>query len=112
VLNVVLGHRPNWLIAVNQLGVGYRGMNDLVNAVATFRRAVDLDGRNTFGLYNLGEAYYASGNKKEAKKINDKLRKVDPALSSRLDSVIAGRIVNGATQQVRQKVPKAPRLPF
>lgn len=112
VLNVVLGHRPNWLIAVNQLGVGYRGMNDLVNAVATFRHAVDLDGRNTFGLYNLGEAYYASGNKKEAKKVNDKLRKVDPALSSRLDSVIAGRIVNGATQQVRQKVPKAPRLPF
>ena len=80
VLQTALSLRPNWIIASNQLGLGYRGMNDLVNAVATFRRVVDLDGRNTFGLYNLGEAYNASGNKKEAKKVNDRLKKIDPAL--------------------------------
>jgi tetratricopeptide (TPR) repeat protein len=116
VLNMVIGRNPNWLIAVNQLGVGYRGMNDLVNAVATFKQAVNIDGRNTFGLYNLGEAYYASGNKKEAKKVNDKLKKIDPALSARLDNVLAGRAIDAATQQIQQKVPakipRVPRLPF
>ena len=116
VLNTVLGLNPNWLVAVNQLGVGYRGLNDLANAVATFKHAVELDGKNTFGLYNLGEAYNASGNKKEAKKVNDRLRKIDPTLSARLDNVLAGRAIDAATQQVQQKVPakvpKMPRLPF
>ena len=110
-LSTALGLRPNWVIAVNQLGVGYRGQNDLVNAVATFKHAVDLDGRNTVGLYNLGEAYHASGNNKEAKKVNDKLRKIDPTLSARLDNVLAGRVVDAARQQVEQKVPKVPKVP-
>jgi tetratricopeptide (TPR) repeat protein len=112
VLQVALGLHSNWLIATNQLGLGYRGLNDMVNAVATFKRVVDLDGRNTFGLYNLGEAYNASGNKKDAKKINDRLKKIDPNLASRLDGVITGKIINGATQQFQQKIPKVPRLPF
>lgn len=112
VLKTVLGRNGNWLIATNQLGVGYRGMNDLVNAVATFKQAVNLDGNNTFGLYGLGEAYYASGNKKEAKKINDRLRKLDPSLATRLDNIISGKVLIDATKQkIEQKIPK-PRLPF
>ena len=67
-------------------------------------------------IINLGEAYYASGNKKEAKKVNDKLKKIDPALSARLDNVLAGRAIDAATQQIQQKVPakipRIPRLPF
>jgi len=113
VLRTALGLHSNWLIATNQLGVGYRGMNDLVNAVATFKQAVNIDGNNTFSLYNLGEAYYASGNKKEAKKVNDRLKKIDPALGSQLDNVISGRVVvDAARQKIEQKVPKVPRLPF
>jgi superkiller protein 3 len=111
VLQIALGLHGNWVIATNQLGLGFRGLNDLTNAVATFKRAVDLDGRNTFGLYNLGEAYNASGNKKDAKKVNDRLKKIDPNLASRLDNVIAGRVVDAATQQIQQKVPKVPRIP-
>ena len=49
-------------------GLGYRGLKDLTNAIATFNQVVNLDGRNTYGLYSLGEAYYASGTKKEEKK--------------------------------------------
>lgn len=112
VLKTVLGFRRDWVIASNQLGLGYRGLNDLVNAVATFKHVVDLDGRNTYGLFNLGEAYFASGKKKEAKKINDRLKRIDPALAARLDSVIAGRVVDAARQKVEQKVPKIPRIPF
>ena len=111
VLNVAVGLHQNWVIAINQLGFGFRGLNDLVNAVATFKRAVDLDGRNTFGLFNLGESYFASGNKKEAKKVHDRLAKIDPALAARLDNVIAGRVVDAAKQRVEQKI-KVPRFPF
>lgn len=112
VLNTALGLHNNWVIAINQIGYGYRGMNDLKNAVATYKRAVDLDGRNTYGLYNLGEAYYASGNKNEAKKVNDRLRKIDPTLAARLDNVIAGRLIDAAKQKVEQKIPiKIPRFP-
>lgn len=112
VLNVVLGYNRNWAIAVNQLGVGYRGIGDLKNAIATFKRVVDSDGRNTFGLYNLGEAYYASGNKNEAKKINDRLKKIDPTLAATLDNVIAGKVIDAAKQKVEQKIPvRIPRFP-
>jgi tetratricopeptide (TPR) repeat protein len=114
VLNLALGLHRDWVIAINQLGLGYRGLNDLANAVATFKRVVDLDGGNVRGLFNLGEAYNASGNKKEAKKINDKLKKIDPTLAATLDNVIAGRAINAATQQIENKIPKPriPRIPY
>jgi tetratricopeptide (TPR) repeat protein len=112
-LNVAVSLRQNWVIAINQLGLGYRGLNDLANAVATFKRVVDLDGSNSFGLFNLGEAYNASGNKKEAKKINDKLRKLNPALASKLDNVLSGKVViDAAKQKIENKIPKVPKIPF
>jgi tetratricopeptide (TPR) repeat protein len=112
-LNAAIGLHGNWVVAMNQLGYGYRGLGDLVNAISIFKQAVQLDSRNRFGLFNLGEAYYASGNKKDAKKINDQLRKVDPALSVRLDNVISGRaVVDDATRKVQQKIPKLPRFPY
>ena len=109
ILQTVLGFRQNWVLATNQLGLGFRGLGDLVNAVATFKRVVDLDGRNTFGLFSLGEAYNASGNKKEAKKINDKLKKIDPALAARLDSIFSGKAI---IDKVVPKVPRLPRFPL
>ncbi|MFN0280257.1 MAG: tetratricopeptide repeat protein [Pyrinomonadaceae bacterium] len=111
VLKTVLGMNNNWLIATNQLGVGYQGMNDYVNAIATFKQAVNIDGNNTFSLFNLGSSYSASGNKKEAKKINDKLKKLDPKLAAALDNVIAGKIIDATKQKIEQKI-KVPKLPF
>ena len=115
VLNTAVSLNNNWVIAMNQLGYGYRGLNDLKNAVAIFKRAVDLDGRNTYGLFNLGEAYYASGNKNEAKKINDRLRKINPSLAANLDNIFSGKaVLDNATRKVEQKIPKVrvPRIPF
>ena len=113
VLNTAVKLRPNWVIAINQLGLGFRGLNDLVNAVNTFKQVVNLDGNNAYGLLNLGEAYNASGNKKEAKKINDRLKKINPALASKLDSFISGKaLIEGGKQKVIDKVPKVPRIPF
>jgi tetratricopeptide (TPR) repeat protein len=109
VLNVAVKLRPNWVIAMNQLGLGFRGLKDFVNAVAILKQVVNIDSNNTFGLFNLGETYSASGNKKEAKKINDRLKRIDPALASQLDSFISGKAV---IDKVVPKVPKVPRLPF
>ena len=114
VLTTVLGFRKDWSIAANQLGMGYRGLGDLKNAVSTFKRVVDLDKNNVTGLFNLGEAYNASGNAKEAKKINDQLRKINPAAASKLDSVLSGKaVVDAAKQQIQNKIPiKIPKFPF
>ncbi|MGB7202691.1 MAG: tetratricopeptide repeat protein [Pyrinomonadaceae bacterium] len=115
VLNTAVSLNNNWVIAMNQLGYGYRGLNDLTNAVAIFKRAVDLDGKNTYGLFNLGEAYHASGNKNEAKKINDRLRKINPKLAASLDNIFSGKaVLDNATRKIDQKIPKikVPRIPF
>lgn len=116
VLNAALGLRSNWGIAMNQLGLGYRGLNDLTNALSMFKRVVDLDGNNTYGLFNLGEVYNATGNKKEAKKINDKLKKLDPRLAATLDGIFSGKISipGGVVPSVPNvpKVPKVPKFPY
>lgn len=112
VLKVALGLRSGWGLATNQLGLGYRGLGDLTNAVAMFKQVVDMNGNDKFGLFNLGEAYNASGNKKEAKKINDRLKKLDPAMASMLNDVFNGKIPTmGVPVNVPVNVPKVPKLP-
>ncbi len=112
ILKTVLSFRKDWAIASNQLGLGYRGLGDMKNAIATFKRIVDLDKNSVTGLFNLGATYQLSGNSKEAKKINDQLRKINPAAASRLDDVISGKIVlDAATQKINQKIPSIPKLP-
>ena len=115
VLNTAVGLHKGWTIALNQLGLGYRGLNDLTNAVTIFKQVTDLDGNNVFGLFRLGEAYNASGNKKEAKKINDRLKKLDPALAGMLNDVFNGKIPmpglgNVGLPTVVPNIPKVPKV--
>lgn len=109
-LNVALSLRNDWVIALNQLGLGYRGMNNLSAALTQFNRVVTLDGNNVAGLFNLGSAQYASGDKKGAKKTQDRLRKLNPALAEQLGNVIAGKIIDAGTREIKKKIPI--RLPF
>jgi len=111
-LNIALSLRHDWVIALNQLGLGYRGLNNLSMALTQFNRVVTLDGNNIAGLFNLGSAQYASGDKKGAKKTQDRLKKLSPALADRLGNVIAGKLVEAGTQEIRKKVPVPVRLPF
>ncbi len=112
VLKVALGLRSGWGLATNQLGLGYRGLGDMANAISMFKQVVDLNGNDKFGLFNLGEAYNASGNKKEAKKINDRLKKLDPAMASMLNDIFDGKIPTmGVPVNVPVNVPKVPKLP-
>lgn len=111
-LTTALGLHGNWVIALNELGFGYRGAGDVAHAIATYQQAINLDSRNIFGLYGLSEAFFATGNKKEAKKVADQLRKIDPATAAKLDLVITGKVIDATTQKVKQKVPKIPRFPY
>lgn len=112
-LKVALSLRNDWVIALNQLGLAYRGMNDLNSAIAQFQRVSTLDTNNAFGLLNLGEVYHLTGNKKEAKKVQDRLRKINPALANQLNAFFSGKaVVDAAKQKIESKVPKIPGVKF
>jgi tetratricopeptide (TPR) repeat protein len=109
-LNIALSLRSDWVIAVNQLGLGYRGLNNLPAAIQQFNRVVTLDTNNAAGLFNLGSAQYASGDKKGAKKTQERLKRLNPALADQLGNVIAGKLIDAGTQEIKKKIPV--RLPF
>lgn len=112
-LNVALSLRRDWVIAMNQLGIGYKGLKNFAAAIDVLRRVTTLDSRNVFGLYSLGEVYHLSGNSKEAKKIQAQLKKIDPAFASRLDDVFKGKaVVDDAKRKIESKVPRIPGRPF
>ncbi|MBC7899222.1 MAG: tetratricopeptide repeat protein [Saprospiraceae bacterium] len=101
----------DWAIAINQLGLAYRGLNNLTAALQQFNRVVSLDGNSVNGLFNLGSTQYASGDKKGAKKTQDKLKKVNPDLANQLGNIIAGKLIEAGTNELKKKV-KIPGIPF
>lgn len=108
-LNTAVALRPNWVIAMNQLGLGYRGLNNLVAAIDTFKRVTSLDSRNVFGLYNLGESYHLTGKQKEAKKVQDSLKKLDPAFAAKLGGILSGKaVIDAAKNTIDSQIPKIP----
>ena len=112
-LNIALSLRRDWVIALNQLGVGYRGLNNLTAAIQQFNRVVALDGNNVTGLFNLGAAQHASGDKKGAKKTQERLKKLNPNLALQLGNILDGKaVVDDAKRKIESKVPKVPRIPF
>lgn len=112
VLNTALVLHNDWVIALNQLGVGYRGAGDIASAIAQFQRATTLDTDNIFGLFRLGEAYNASGNKKEAKKVQDRLKRIDPSVAAQLENVLSGKAAIDAAKQQIKKAIKIPGIPY
>ena len=111
-LTIALSLHNDWVVALNGLGIGYRGQNNFTAAVQQFDRVLSLDGNNVLGLYNMGETQYAMGNKKEAKKYQARLNKINPVLASQLDGIISGKIImDKAKQKIREKI-KIPGLPF
>ncbi|HEX6278438.1 MAG TPA: tetratricopeptide repeat protein [Pyrinomonadaceae bacterium] len=112
-LNKALSLHSDWVIALNQLGLAYRGSNDLTNALVQFQRVSTLDANNAFGLVNLGEVYHLTGNKKEAKKVQERLKRIDPALANNLNNFFSGKAaVDEAKRKIESKIPRIPRIPF
>ncbi len=112
-LNQAVALRGDWVIALNQLGLAYRGTNNLSASLAQFQRVTALDANNVFGLFSLGEVYHLSGNKKEAKKIQDRLKLLNPAMAGRLADFLDGKaVIDDAKRKIESKVPRVPRIPY
>jgi superkiller protein 3 len=113
-LNKAVELRPNWVIALNQLGLSYRGMNNLSMALQVFNTAVSVDGNYINGLYNLGSTQNAAGDKKGAKKTQDRLKKLDNQLAAQLGNIIAGKLIEAGTNEIKKKIPGGLpiRIPF
>ena len=110
-LNQAVKLHSDWVIAMNQLGLAYRGTNNLSLALAQFNRVVILDGNNVAGLFNLGSTQHASGDTKGAKKTQDRLKKLRPDLANLLGSVIANKVIDMGTQKIKEKI-RLPGIPF
>jgi len=110
-LNKANSLHSDWPIALNQLGLAYRGTDNLPLALAQFNRVVTLDGNHIMGLFNLGSTQYATGDKKGAKKTQERLKKLNPTMAERLGNVIAGRLIDEGIRRIRNKI-RIPGIPF
>ncbi len=72
---------PQYLRALNDLGVLYLKLNRLNEAAATFTQAISLNPRFYFPRLNLGVVYNRQGNFGDAVKVLDKLVKEQPSLA-------------------------------
>lgn len=77
--------RKQWLPAVNELGLAYRQMGRLNDAIEQFRKVIEIDKNFAAGYYNLGEALYRNRKTDEARKVVDKLKPLNPVLAKRLE---------------------------
>ena len=111
--------KEDWLPANNELGLAYRQLNDYENAVKYFKRATQLDDNFVAGWYNLGEVEYRRGNVSEAKKAQEKLKKLKAARLARdLDLIIKGAVLTNPANELKNKIQqnnplnKIPKKPF
>lgn len=119
--------REKWTPAYNELGYQYRLLNDYDNAVKNFKIAYDLYEKKPFdpkekeyypALFNWAESEYRRGNVKEAKRLQEKLKKINPNLANQLELVFAGAVLTRGGDIVKNKVDeknplkKIPKLPF
>jgi len=103
-LKTATGLRKNWVIGINELGIAYRRLSNFDDAVSQFKRATDIDEKFAPGFYNLAEAEFRRGNVKEARKAQDKLRKLNPNLANQLEVILSGAVLSQPKQQVENKV--------
>ena len=80
-------------------------------ALSQFNRVILLDGNNIAGLFNLGSAQHANGDKKGAKKTQDRLKKLRPDLANMLGNVIANKAIDFGTQKILEKI-RIPGIPY
>lgn len=103
-LNTALSRRGEWVPALNQLGQTHLGLKDAAGAVAQFNRVLNIDSNNVLGLYGLGTAEYSRGNKKEARRIQERLKKIDPKMAEQLGNVIAGKAIDAGVNEIRRRI--------
>jgi len=82
--------QKNWLPAMTALGVAYLNQDKNDKARDQFKDVLKKDKNNPQIMYYLGVAEFKLENLKEAVKIHDKVKKRDPKLATRLNSMFSG----------------------
>ncbi|MBX3299441.1 MAG: tetratricopeptide repeat protein [Acidobacteria bacterium] len=89
----VVKKEPKWVFAWNELGIAYRKQNNYKDAIAQFKKAIDLDENYAPAWYNLAESQIRSGDIKEAKKAYQKLKKLGRTdMTNALELMTSGAI--------------------
>lgn len=107
--------RDKWIPALNELGLAYYIDKNYDEAIKNFKKTVDLDKNFSSGLYNWSRAEFARGNLKEARNVQERLRKIDPNRANALEALfLSSGPANQIQQKVNQKNPlnKLPRFPY
>jgi tetratricopeptide (TPR) repeat protein len=75
-LEKVVRREPDWVFAINELGIAYRKQNNFKDAITQFKKAINKDDSFAAAHYNLGESEFRNGNLANAKKEFQKLKKL------------------------------------
>ena len=73
------------------MGNAYLRLEQDPAAVKAFQQAIKVRPNFAQARYNLGVAYFATGNRKGAQEEHNALRRLDPARAAKLQAVITGR---------------------
>ena len=113
--------KEKWVPAYNELGYAYRMMNDYDTAIKNFKKAEDLDKTYYPAIYNLAESEFRRGNEKEARKVQDRLRKINPGMANQLEAIFRGAVLRTTSDTIQKKVneknplnqlPKIAKIPY
>ena len=113
--------KEKWVPAYNELGYAYRMMNDYDTAIKNFKKAEDLDKTYYPAIYNLAESEFRRGNEKEARKVQDRLRKINPGMANQLEAIFRGAVLRTTSDTIQNKVneknplnqlPKIAKIPY
>jgi superkiller protein 3 len=67
---------PDWVFALNELGIAYRKQEKYGDAIEQFKLAIKRDDKYAIAYYNLAEAEFRNGNLGNAKKAYQSLLKL------------------------------------
>ncbi len=84
---------PEWVFAINELGIAYRKQNNYGQAIDQFKQAIKRDDKYAIAYYNLAEAEFRNGNMGNAKKAYQSLIKLKRRdLANQLELLTNGAI--------------------
>ena len=91
----VASKEPNWVFAINELGIAYLNDGNLKDAIAQFNKAIGKDSKFAAAYYNLAKAQFKNGNLGEASKAHAKLKSLGESgarLANRLTAETGGAV--------------------
>jgi superkiller protein 3 len=97
--------RSNWAEGFNGLGVAYRLSGDLNNAASAFNEALKINDGFADAHLNMAIVETGRGNKREAKRHQDAVQKLNPAMAIALNTFLRSVPVEQLRRRAIDKIP-------